>query len=102
MSTMSGHNDRVDLSYPCEHVTATTKRTVHHPLAGCEECLKMGSEWVHLRVCLTCGHVGCCDDSLNKHATAHFHATHHPVMASGEVGENWAWCYVDNAMLSAG
>jgi uncharacterized UBP type Zn finger protein len=62
---------------------------------GCEECLKMGDTWVHLRVCLTCGHVGCCDDSKNKHATKHFHATGHPVIRSKEPGETWGWCYVD-------
>jgi uncharacterized UBP type Zn finger protein len=62
---------------------------------GCEECLKMGDEWVHLRLCLTCGHVGCCDSSKNKHATRHFHATQHPVVRSFEPGEDWTWCYVD-------
>ncbi|WP_075792065.1 UBP-type zinc finger domain-containing protein [Massilia putida] len=62
---------------------------------GCEECLKMGDTWVHLRVCLTCGHVGCCDDSKNKHATKHFHATSHPAIRSKEPGETWGWCYVD-------
>jgi uncharacterized UBP type Zn finger protein len=64
---------------------------------GCEECLKLGDSWVHLRVCLTCGHVGCCDSSKNKHATKHFHATQHPVMESIEPGETWKWCYVDQA-----
>jgi tellurite resistance protein TerC len=62
---------------------------------GCEECLKPGDRWVQLRMCLACGHVGCCDSSKNKHATAHFHATGHPVMRSIEPGESWKWCYVD-------
>ena len=62
---------------------------------GCEDCLKTGDSWVHLRLCLTCGHVGCCDDSKNKHATKHFHATNHPIIKSLEPGENWMWCYVD-------
>jgi hypothetical protein len=62
---------------------------------GCEECLKTGDAWVHLRVCRTCGHVGCCDDSKNKHATKHFRATQHPIMTSIEPGEDWSWCYVD-------
>ena len=66
---------------------------------GCEECLKTGSRWVHLRLCLTCGHVGCCDSSPNKHATKHFHATGHPIVQSFEPGEEWAWCYVDEVML---
>jgi uncharacterized UBP type Zn finger protein len=62
---------------------------------GCEECLKMGDHWVHLRLCLVCGHVGCCDSSKNKHATKHFHATQHPLVRSLERGEGWAWCYAD-------
>jgi uncharacterized UBP type Zn finger protein len=66
---------------------------------GCEECLKTGDQWVHLRLCLTCGHVGCCDSSKNKHATKHFHSTGHPIVRSIERGEHWAWCYVDEMML---
>ncbi|MDX1992410.1 MAG: UBP-type zinc finger domain-containing protein [bacterium] len=66
---------------------------------GCEECLKMGSSWVHLRICKICGHVGCCDSSPNKHATAHFHETQHPSIQSFEPGENWLWCYVDKAFM---
>jgi uncharacterized UBP type Zn finger protein len=62
---------------------------------GCAECLKTGDSWVHLRLCLTCGHVGCCDQSRNKHATMHFHGTNHPLIKSLEPGENWMWCYVD-------
>jgi uncharacterized UBP type Zn finger protein len=61
----------------------------------CEECLKMGDQWVHLRMCLICGHVGCCDSSKNKHATKHFHHTQHPLIRSIEPGETWVWCYVD-------
>jgi uncharacterized UBP type Zn finger protein len=66
---------------------------------GCEECLKTGSEWVHLRLCLSCGHVGCCDSSPHRHATRHFRQTQHPVVASFEPGERWAWCYLDEAEL---
>lgn len=66
---------------------------------GCEECLQMGDRWVHLRMCLTCGHVGCCDDSKNKHATKHFRRTGHPIMSSIEPGESWSWCYVDQVTL---
>jgi uncharacterized UBP type Zn finger protein len=65
---------------------------------GCEECLKIGDRWVHLRLCLTCGHVGCCDSSKNKHATKHFHTTDHPLIRSIEPGETWMWCYIDEAM----
>src|SRR2546422_9816523 len=67
---------------------------------GCEECLKMGDKWVHLRLCLTCGHVGCCDSSKNKHATKHFHRTKHPIMRSLEPGEDWGWCFVDEVELN--
>jgi uncharacterized UBP type Zn finger protein len=69
---------------------------------GCEECVKLGDTWVHLRQCLACGHVGCCDSSMNAHATRHFHATKHPVMRSVEPGDHWGWCYVDEVMASAG
>jgi uncharacterized UBP type Zn finger protein len=62
---------------------------------GCEDCLKLGDSWMHLRLCETCGHVGCCDNSKNKHATRHFHATKHPVIKSFEPGEDWGWCYID-------
>jgi uncharacterized UBP type Zn finger protein len=63
---------------------------------GCEECLAMRASWVHLRLCLECGHVGCCDDSPNRHATKHFHRTAHPIMRSFEPGEDWGYCYVDD------
>jgi hypothetical protein len=62
---------------------------------GCIDCEKMGGRWVHLRLCMTCGHVGCCDSSPNKHATAHFHAEDHPLVQSYEPGEDWWWCYQD-------
>ena len=61
----------------------------------CAECVKLGDTWVHLRLCLICGNVGCCDSSKNKHATKHFHATSHPLIRSIEPGERWVWCYVD-------
>lgn len=68
--------------------------------SGCEECLKIGQTWVHLRLCLECGHVGCCDSSIGKHATKHFHHHHdHPIMRSFEPGETWGWCYVDQLQL---
>jgi uncharacterized UBP type Zn finger protein len=66
---------------------------------GCEECLKTGSDWVHLRLCMECGHVGCCDASPGKHATKHFRHTRHPIIKSFEPGENWGWCYVDEVEL---
>jgi len=63
---------------------------------GCEDCLKTGSWWVHLRMCRTCGHAGCCDSSPNKHATKHFHETRHPIVQSMEPGEDWSYCYADD------
>ena len=84
----------------CEHFNQIPE--VSPRTDGCEECLQMGDEWVHLRLCLTCGHVGCCDDSKNKHATKHFHATRHPIMRSHEPGETWGWCYLDQAWLEFG
>ena len=66
---------------------------------GCEECMKSGDRWVQLRMCLSCGHVGCCDSSRNKHATKHFHATGHPIIRSSEPGETWKWCCVDRVLL---
>jgi uncharacterized UBP type Zn finger protein len=65
----------------------------------CEDCIPQGDEWVHLRMCLTCGHVGCCDSSKNKHATRHFRGTGHPLVRSAQPGEAWVWCYVDEEMV---
>ncbi len=81
----------------CEHAAAVKDPPPLTP-EGCEECLRIGDEWVHLRLCEECGHVGCCDSSKNKHATRHFHATKHPVIASFQPGEDWKWCYVHEAM----
>lgn len=81
----------------CEHISQV--RPIAARSTGCEECVKTGSTWVHLRLCLECGHVGCCDDSPNRHATKHFHATKHPVIVSYEPGEQWAWCFVDREVM---
>lgn len=85
---------------PCTHLH--TIRDVAPSAPGCEDCLRMGATWVHLRLCLTCGHVGCCDQSPNKHATAHFHGERHPLIKSFEPGEQWLWCYVDEVMMEPG
>jgi len=77
----------------CEHIQEA--REFHVEERVCLECIKMGDRWVHLRMCLICGQVGCCDSSKNKHATKHYQATTHAVMRSIEPGEAWAWCYVD-------
>jgi hypothetical protein len=81
----------------CTHLNQIRK--VKPSANGCEECLKIGSTWVHLRMCLECGHVGCCDSSPHKHATKHFHKTKHPIMRSIEPGERWGWCYIDEVEL---
>lgn len=78
----------------CEHVAAIV--AVKPGSDGCEDCLKIGDSWVHLRLCKSCGHVGCCDNSKNRHAAKHFHATHHAIIKSFETGEDWGYCYVDD------
>jgi uncharacterized UBP type Zn finger protein len=77
----------------CNHLDQI--RDVTPAAAGCEECLLAGDAWVHLRMCRICGHVGCCDQSRNRHATAHFQGTGHPIMRSIEPNDTWSWCYVD-------
>lgn len=81
MNAKCTHLDQIHVTSSNEHV--------------CPECVKSGDSWVHLRMCLACGHVGCCDSSKNRHATKHFHQTQHPLMRSIEPGESWVWCYVD-------
>ncbi|HZZ84095.1 MAG TPA: UBP-type zinc finger domain-containing protein [Anaeromyxobacteraceae bacterium] len=88
----------------CDHLSTLGERRsgpVHPSSHGCQECLESGDDWVHLRLCMTCGHVGCCDDSPNRHATGHHRATKHPVIKSFEPGEDWGWCYVDGEMAEA-
>lgn len=82
----------------CEHLQSAPDDAQPRTPDGCEECLRDGTRWVHLRLCLDCGHVGCCDSSPGKHATAHFHETAHPVMRSFEPGETWRWCYIDEVV----
>jgi len=80
----------------CTHISSISE--VRGPIRReCDECVKIGSGWVHLRTCQECGGTHCCDNSPNKHATAHFNATHHPVIASAEPGERWLYCYADEA-----
>lgn len=82
----------------CEHISALTE--IRNAQAYvCEECIKTGSSWVHLRTCQTCGQTHCCDSSPNKHATKHFHRSGHPVVSSAEPGERWVWCYQDEQMI---
>jgi hypothetical protein len=81
----------------CDHLLALTSLLPAQAYA-CEECIKTGDSWVHLRTCQTCGTTLCCDSSPNQHATRHFHASAHPVVASAEPGERWVWCYADEQM----
>ncbi|AKI99097.1 ubiquitin-hydrolase Zn-finger-containing protein [Archangium gephyra] len=82
----------------CQHLDSLRDVRPRTP-AGCEDCLRIGGRWVHLRLCMECGHVGCCDSSPNRHATKHYHATSHPVVRSLEPGEDWGWCYEDEVMI---
>lgn len=81
----------------CDHLAGITELHLPHEYV-CEECVKTGSRWVHLRTCQTCGLTHCCDSSPNRHATAHHHATGHPVVASAEPGERWLWCYTHSQL----
>ena len=83
----------------CTHIDQITVTELPESVDGCEDCLLTGDPWLHLRICLSCGHVGCCDDSPNRHATAHFHGTTHPIVRSLEPGEDWSWCYADHVFL---
>jgi uncharacterized UBP type Zn finger protein len=83
----------------CSHLDQIEIRQLPDHVAGCEDCLREGGVWLHLRICLTCGHVGCCDDSPNRHATAHQHETEHPLIRSLEPGEEWVWCYLDEVAM---
>jgi uncharacterized UBP type Zn finger protein len=83
----------------CTHLDQVQLLDLPDPVDGCEECLKEGGRWVHLRMCQSCGHVGCCDNSPGKHATGHYHETQHPIIRSAEPGETWSWCYPDELML---
>ena len=84
---------------PCTHTDQIKEEVEAKTPEGCEECLKSGDEWVALRMCMTCGHVGCCDSSKNKHATKHFNETNHPIIQQHGVRDPWKWCYVDETYL---
>jgi hypothetical protein len=85
----------------CTHIGQIADIKPNSPDA-CEECLALGDSWVHLRVCMTCGHVGCCDESKNRHARRHAHASAHPIIGSYEPGEDWRYCFIDDVMLPPG
>lgn len=81
----------------CTHLDHIHDVTPHSQ--GCEDCMKSGDKWVHLRICLECGYVGCCNSSKNKHASKHAHETGHPIVKSFEKGEEWMWCYIDEVYV---
>src|SRR5579875_2034115 len=87
------------MSGSCTHLNTVAVTELPQSVAGCEECLRDGGVWLHLRICLQCGHVGCCDDSPGRHATAHARAAAHPLIRSLEPGERWSWCYEDEVMM---
>jgi Zn-finger in ubiquitin-hydrolases and other protein len=81
----------------CTHLDQVELSELPDAVDGCEDCLREGGKWLHLRICLTCGHVGCCDDSPSRHASAHAGTSSHPIIRSLEPGEEWSWCYLDQA-----
>jgi hypothetical protein len=83
------------MSETCTHLDQIQLAELPASVDGCEDCLREGGRWLHLRICLTCGHVGCCDDSPSRHATAHHRTSSHPIIRSIEPGERWSWCYPD-------
>ena len=87
------------MSQICSHLDHVLVRELPAEVAGCEDCLREGGKWLHLRICLECGHVGCCDDSPARHASAHAHSAGHPIIRSLEPGETWCWCYIDQVVL---
>ena len=84
----------------CSHLDTVDVDRVPDDVAGCEDCLREGMRWVHLRMCRSCGHIGCCDNSPGRHATAHFKSTGHPIIRSAERDEDWSWCYVDELLIT--
>lgn len=83
----------------CTHLDTIVITDLPESIEGCEECLRAGGSWCHLRICLGCGHVGCCDSSPGRHATAHAKSSGHPIMRSVQPGEDWGWCYVDEVTM---
>lgn len=87
------------MSDGCAHLDRVLVTELPEAIEGCAECLAAGTPWCHLRICLECGHVGCCDSSKNRHATKHFQQTSHPIMQSFQPEEDWRWCYVDERIV---
>jgi uncharacterized UBP type Zn finger protein len=87
------------MAVACTHLDQVQITELPPAVAGCEDCLSTGDVWLHLRICLSCGHVGCCDDSPNRHATRHARAQAHPLIRSLEPGEEWSYCYIDDLVM---
>jgi len=85
----------------CTHIDQISILELPAEIAGCEDCLAIGSSWVHLRMCQSCGHIACCDSSPNRHASAHARESGHAIARSAEPGEEWSWCYVDEVPFVA-
>jgi uncharacterized UBP type Zn finger protein len=83
----------------CSHTDSIQYFDLPAEIEGCEECLALGTRWVHLRMCQSCGHIGCCDNSEGRHATGHYEQTGHPIARSAELGEDWSWCYLDEVVF---
>jgi hypothetical protein len=83
----------------CTHLNQIRVTELPESVPGCEDCLRLGTSWLHLRICLECGHVGCCDDSPERHASAHAAGSEHPIIRSIEPHEDWSWCFVDEVMM---
>jgi hypothetical protein len=88
------------MAVTCSHLDQIEVTDLPESIAGCEDCLPIGARWLHLRMCTTCGHIGCCDSSPNRHATAHVRGTGHVVIRSAEPGEDWFWCYEDEVAFT--
>src|SRR5688500_5590659 len=93
----SGGTTRLMSTAVCTHLDRIAVTQLPVSMSGCEECLKLGSPWVHLRMCMSCGKIGCCDSSPNRHASRHALEDGHPIARSAQPGEDWSWCYVDEA-----
>jgi hypothetical protein len=90
------------MAVSCSHLDSIEFTALPAEIAGCEDCLRIGGRWLHLRMCTSCGHIGCCDSSPNRHATAHQQESGHPVIRSAEPGEDWFWCYEDELGFTVG
>lgn len=86
----------------CTHLDQIAVRDLPPSVDGCEDCLRTGAKWLHLRMCQSCGRIGCCDSSPNRHASAHARSSGHPIVRSAEPGEDWSWCYLDNVAFVVG